>query len=129
VPTGDHEAALHATTAPKLNAYPVSPPTPKTLEAEGAELQNPRSFGWARATGSDGSTATALLETGDSYLFTPAASVRAIEEIIGGSHPGALSPASAFGADFALSINDTTCINTDEMAKALTPIGESDGSN
>ena len=129
VPTGDLEAAFHATGAPNVIAYAVSPPTPNPLEAEGAELQHPRSFGWARATGSDGSTTTALLETGDSYLFTPAASVRAIEEAIGGSHPGALSPASAFGADFALSINDTTCINADEMSKALTPIGESDGSN
>ena len=97
-------------------------------EAEG-ERQNPRSFGWARATGSDGSTATALLEIGDSYLFTPAASIRAVEEAIGGSHLGALSPASAFGADFAFSINDTTFITADELAGALTPTGESDGNH
>jgi short subunit dehydrogenase-like uncharacterized protein len=130
VPTGDLEAAFHATSAPNVIAYAVSPPTPNLLEeeAERAELHNPRSFGWARATGSDGSTATALLETGDSYLFTPAASIRAVEEAIGGSHPGALTPASGFGTDFVLSINDTTCINADEMPRNLSVIGESDGS-
>jgi hypothetical protein len=130
VPTGDLEAAFHATGAPNVIAYAVSPPTPNPLEVEveGAELRSPRSFGWARATGSDGSTATALLRTGDSYLFTPAASIRAVEETFRGSHWGALSPASAFGADFAFSIHDTACINAVEMAPALIPIGESDGS-
>jgi short subunit dehydrogenase-like uncharacterized protein len=124
VPTGDLEAAFHATSAPNVIAYAVSPPTP-----DPPEFQNPRSFGWARATGSDGSTATALLETGDSYLFTPAAGIRAVEEAIGGTHPGALSPASAFGTDFALSIHDTTtCINAVETPRNLTLIGESDGS-
>ena len=33
-----------------------------------------RSFGWARATGPDGATAEAWLQTGESYAFTAAAS-------------------------------------------------------
>ena len=111
VPTGDLEAAFHATAAPNVIAYAVSPPTPNPPEADGAVLQNPRSFGWARATASDGSTATALLETGDSYLFTPGASVRAVEEVFAGSHLGALSPASAFGPDFAFSIDNTVALS------------------
>jgi short subunit dehydrogenase-like uncharacterized protein len=110
VPTGDLEAAFRATGASSVTAYAVSPPAadPSASGGEIIETQTQRSFGWARATGSDGSTATALLQTGDSYSFTPAASIRAVEEILEGSHPGALSPASAFGADFVLSIKDTT---------------------
>jgi len=112
VPTGDLEAAFHATGAPSVIAYAVSPPVPNPSESETGIAGTPtlRSFGWARATGYDGSTATALLQTGDSYSFTPAAGIRAVEETIGGSRPGALSPASAFGPDFALSIEDTNLV-------------------
>ena len=70
-----------------------------------------RSFGWARATGRDGSMAEAWLETGDSYAFTPAASIRAVEETLKGIAPGALSPTAAFGADFAFTIQDTTRVD------------------
>jgi short subunit dehydrogenase-like uncharacterized protein len=52
----------------------------------------------------------ALLETGDSYDFTPAASVRSVEETLAGSKGGALTPAAAFGANFVLSIGDTSII-------------------
>ena len=69
-----------------------------------------RSDGLGRRARTDPS-ATALLQTGDSYSFTPAASIRCVEETFKGSHPGALSPASAFGADFAFSIKDTTRID------------------
>jgi hypothetical protein len=70
-----------------------------------------------------------LLQTGDSYSFTPAASIRAVEETLDGSRPGALSPASAFGADFVLSIQDTARIDIVEMTPDLAAIGESDGSH
>jgi len=104
VPTGDLEAGYRATQAPNVVSYAASPPaTDKLL---GPALS--RSFGWARATGTDGSTATALLETGDSYSFTPAASVRAVEETLASSRSGALTPADAFGADFVLRIDDTS---------------------
>jgi short subunit dehydrogenase-like uncharacterized protein len=111
VPTGDLEAAFHETGASNVTAYAVSSPAPDPFEVEipGAQVQ--RSFGWARATSSDGSSASALLQTGDSYSFTLAASIRCVEETLKGSHPGALSPASAFGADFAFSITDTTRID------------------
>jgi len=104
VPTGDLEAGYRATGAPNVVAYAVSAPT--TESAHGAVAA--RSFGWARATGSDGTTATALLETGDSYDFTPAASVRAVEATLQGSAIGAITPAQAFGDDFILSIEDTS---------------------
>lgn len=68
-------------------------------------------LGWARATGPDGATAQAWLQTGESYAFTAAASVSAVEEILTRSPRGALSPAAAFGADFASTIQDTTRID------------------
>ena len=79
-----------------------------------------RSFGWARATGHDRSMAEAWLETGDSYAFTPAASIRAVEETLKGIAPGALSPAAAFGADFAFTIQDTTRIDALQADATLT---------
>jgi short subunit dehydrogenase-like uncharacterized protein len=131
VPTGDLEAAFRVTGASNVIAYAVSPPVPdpSASAAEIAGAQIPRSFGWARATSSGGSTATALLETGDSYSFTPAAAVRCVEETLEGFHAGALSPATAFGAEFALSITDTARIDIVEMTPDLITIGESDGSH
>ena len=129
VPTGDLEAAFHATGASNVTAYAVSPPTLDSSGVEIAGVQVQRSFGWARATSSDGVTATALLQTGDSYAFTPAASIRCVEETLKGSHPGALSPASAFGADFVLSVADTARIEIIETTPELIAIGESDGSH
>ena len=57
-----------------------------------------------------------MLQTGDSYAFTPAASIRAVEETLEGSPHGALSPAAAFGADFAFTIQDTTWIEVPKMS-------------
>ena len=96
-------------------------------EGEDAPPSTYRSFGWARATGSDGFTAEAWLETGDSYAFTPAASIRAVEETLAGSRSGALSPAGAFGADFAFTIQDTKRIDAHEVSNGLVPTGESNG--
>jgi short subunit dehydrogenase-like uncharacterized protein len=104
VPTGDLEAGFRATGASNVVAYAASPPTAE--KATGEILS--RSFGWARATGSQGSTATAILETGDSYRFTPAASIRAVEETLASSPRGAICPADAFAKDFILTIEDTS---------------------
>ena len=113
VPTGDLEAAFRATGAPNVVAYAVSPPVlGSDASPNGDSVPSAsRSFGWARATGHDGSMAEAWLETGDSYAFTPAASIRAVEETLKGIAPGARSPAAAFGADFAFTIQDTTRID------------------
>jgi len=62
-------------------------------------------------TSPDGTTTQAWLQTGDSYAFTAAASIRAVEETFTRSPRGALSPAAAFGAGFALTIPDTTRID------------------
>jgi short subunit dehydrogenase-like uncharacterized protein len=110
VPTGDLEAAFRASGAPDIVAYAVSPPVRDS--ADGGDLAPPssRSFGWARATGHDGSTAEAWLQTGDAYAFTPAASIRAVEDTLKGAARGALCPAVAFGTDFAFRIEDTELI-------------------
>jgi short subunit dehydrogenase-like uncharacterized protein len=113
-PTGDLEAAFQATTAPDVTAYspvPADPAVdPHASDAEAARPRTYRSFAWARATGPDGG-AQAWLQTGESYAFTAAASVRAVEETLTRSPRGAFSPATAFGADFALTIPDTTRID------------------
>jgi short subunit dehydrogenase-like uncharacterized protein len=104
VPTGDLEAGFRATRATNVVAYAVG--LPSSEKATRDIMQ--RSFGWARATGVGGSTATALLETGDSYDFTPTASILAVEATLDGIGSGALSPAEAFGADFMSNFGDTS---------------------
>ena len=116
-PTGDLEAAFQATGAPDITAYSPVPDDPATHHPQRSDTgaAGPpayRSFGWARATGPDGATAEAWLQTGESYAFTAAASIRVLEETLARSVPGAFSPAAAFGAGFALTIPDTARIDT-----------------
>jgi short subunit dehydrogenase-like uncharacterized protein len=108
VPTGDLEAAFRATGAPNIISYAAAAPAPPAPVHEVIADQTYRSFGWARATGPDGATVKAIVETGDSYAFTASASIRALEETLARSLHGAFSPAGAFGADFVLTIEHTT---------------------
>jgi short subunit dehydrogenase-like uncharacterized protein len=116
-PTGDLEAAFQATGAPDITAYSPVPPGPGS--SAGTEPESYRSFGWAQATGPDGAIAQAVLQTGESYAFTAAASIRAVEETLIRSPRGALSPATAFGSDFTLTIPDTVPI---EIVPASAPV-------
>jgi short subunit dehydrogenase-like uncharacterized protein len=116
-PTGDLEAAFQATGAPDITAFSPVPtdsaahgPGASDTQTEGTPAY--RSFGWARATGPDGATAQAWLQTGESYAFTAAASIHAVEETLTRSPRGALSPATAFGGDFILTIPGTTRLDT-----------------
>jgi short subunit dehydrogenase-like uncharacterized protein len=108
VPTGDLEAAFHATGAPNIISYAAQAPAAPTPAQEALSSEAYRSFGWARAIGADGARAEALLQMGDSYAFTVAASIRAVEEALARSLHGAFSPAEAFGTDFILTIEHTT---------------------
>jgi short subunit dehydrogenase-like uncharacterized protein len=110
-PTGDLEAAFRATGAPDVTAYSPVPADPAAADPR-TPTEDYRSFGWARATGPDGATAEAVLQTGESYAFTAAASIRAVEKTLAQSPAGTLSPAMAFGADFTLTIPGTTRIDT-----------------
>jgi short subunit dehydrogenase-like uncharacterized protein len=112
-PTGDLEAAFQATGAPGITAYSPVPADPaaadsQALDPAAAGPATYRSIGWARATGPDGATAQAWLDTGESYAFTAAASIRAVEETLTRSPRGSLSPAAAFGHGFILTIPHTT---------------------
>ena len=110
-PTGDLEAGFRATGASDITAYSPVPADPAAADLR-ARTDDYCSFGWARATGPDGATAEAVLQTGESYAFTAAASIRAVEETLARSPRGALSPAMAFGVDFTLTIPGTTRIDT-----------------
>ena len=84
-PTGDLEAAFQATGAPDITAYSPVPDDP-ALDPQASDIgpAGPpvyQSVGWARAAGPDGATAEAWLQTGESYAFTAAASIRAVEEL------------------------------------------------
>ena len=114
LPTGDLEAAFQTTGAADITAYGAVPGDPAAGDPQASDPAPPtyRSFGWARATGPDGATAAAWLQAGESYAFTAAASIRAIEETLARARYGALSPAAAFGADFALTIPGTSRTDT-----------------
>jgi len=118
IPTGDLEAAFQATGSPNVVSYMalVDPIELQGTHEEEAGSPTYRSFGWARATASDGTTAEAWLQTGDSYTFTPAASIRAVEELLSTPMIGAISPATAFGATFAFTVKDTVRIDVAEKA-------------
>ena len=114
LPTGDLEAAFQTTGAADITAYGAVPGAPAAGDPQASDPAPPtyRSFGWARATGPDGATAAAWLQAGESYAFTAAASIRAVEETLARARYGALSPAAAFGADFALTIPGTSRTDT-----------------
>jgi short subunit dehydrogenase-like uncharacterized protein len=116
VPTGDLEAAFQTTGAANIIAYSAeldpAAANARASDPGAAGPQTYQSFGWARAVGPDDATSQAWLQTGEAYAFTAAASIRAVEETLSRSLRGALSPATAFGADFALTVQDTTRIDT-----------------
>jgi short subunit dehydrogenase-like uncharacterized protein len=106
VPTGDLEAAYQATGAQDVVAYSALVDPPET--GESPESQTYRSFGWARAIGSDGTSSEAWLETGESYRYTAMIATRAVEETLDRTLSGAFSPAAAFGSEFAFTVEGTS---------------------
>lgn len=136
-PWGDVEMAYHTTGIPNITAYLAFPPALVGLFAltgpvaglllkpagvrrllgravdrlmtgpsEAARDQG-RSWVYARVSRADGQHAEAWLETVEGYRFTAEAGVRAVERVLDGNMRGALTPAQAFGADFALEIDGT----------------------
>lgn len=67
-----------------------------------------RSHFWARAAAPDGREVQGTLETLEAYVYTAAATVRAIERILAENPSGALSPAQALGSDFIYEISGTS---------------------
>jgi short subunit dehydrogenase-like uncharacterized protein len=66
-----------------------------------------RSHVWAEAGDATGTTAAAVLETGEGYRAAAAAAVCALELQLREPRIGALTPVQAFGANFALLVPDT----------------------
>ena len=66
-----------------------------------------RSLLWARATGAEGRTAEAWMETAEGYRFTALAAVTCVERTLAARPAGALTPAGAFGPDLALAVEGT----------------------
>jgi short subunit dehydrogenase-like uncharacterized protein len=66
-----------------------------------------RAYCWARAANDQGEGVEAWLETVEIYRFTALAAVSCVERVLAGTFSGALTPASAFGADFVLELEGT----------------------
>jgi short subunit dehydrogenase-like uncharacterized protein len=62
---------------------------------------------WAQARNPAGQEAAAWIETVEGYVYTAKAGVLAAETVLAGDLSGALSPAQAFGPDFALQVEGT----------------------
>lgn len=131
VPSGDLEAAYQTTGIPNITAYipfrraaammlpavqlglsiaPIRRQLEAAIDRRGghqaeSQASEPKqSYVWAKATSPDGRQAEAWLELGEGYHFTAASSVRAVEQVLRGEIAGTVTPAEAFGADFALQI-------------------------
>lgn len=73
------------------------------------ERSTMRSFLWARAINREGTAAAeAWLDTIEAYQYTAEIGVRAVEKVVEWHPVGALTPAQAFGPDFALEVEGTT---------------------
>jgi len=129
-PVGDLAAAAQATGVPEITMYTSALPTgiqglmmpavqralmipavrrqlARPPKATAQPSTPPRSQAWAHAHNDSGQTAEAWFETGDGYAFTATASVLAMQELHSQHLSGTLTPAQAFGADFALRVPDT----------------------
>jgi short subunit dehydrogenase-like uncharacterized protein len=131
VPSGDLEAAFRATGIANITAFipfrrsaafllplvrwglsvrpirsrlevAIEKREPRQSESQ-ADVQR-TSYAWARAMNQKGQQVEAWLELGEGYHFTAASSVQAVEHVLRDHPLGALTPAQAFGADFALNI-------------------------
>ncbi len=79
----------------------------RSASMEQKHVESGKSYIWAHAGNSNGKEVQAWLEMGEGYLFSAAASVRAVEQILIKRPRGAMTPAQAFGADFVLDIPGT----------------------
>ena len=107
IPTGDLEAAFHATGAPNVIAYAVSPP-PRILSGGGANPDTGLSGGLGQRPGRLEGHGAAR-DRRFLLLYTRGQYPRRRGDARG-IPPGAHSPASAFGSDFAFTIQDTARI-------------------
>ena len=73
------------------------------------ERQQGRTVVWASARGPDGDATTARLHGPEAYTFTARSAVAALRRVLDGTAPsGYQTPSTAFGADFALAVDETS---------------------
>jgi len=106
------QEALAPVTRALLGAAPVKRAIVRMLETKiaGPDAKAREKGGsqvWAKVTDASGRSVEAWLETVDGYSFTALAGVRSVEKVFAHGPAGALTPARAFGADFALEIEGT----------------------
>ena len=129
-PVGDLAAAFQATHVPNVTMYttaiPVGPtalllPVVRRLIMLGLVRQlpapkapnpaqpptPPQSQAWAQARNGRGQTAEAWLEMGDGNDYAASIAALAMQRLLASDLAGALTPAEAFGPDFALSVPGT----------------------
>jgi short subunit dehydrogenase-like uncharacterized protein len=98
--TGPWIGTVLARTAARRSGRAGAPPSQAAIAAL-------RSRVWAEVRNDDGTTAAAMLETGEGYRAAASATVRAVESLLHTPRIGALTPVQAFGADFALGVAGT----------------------
>ena len=131
VPTGDLEAAFHATGSSQRHCLCRQCSSPRTSSTSPNGDSTPSTFRVVRV--GKGNRARRLLVrglVGDRRLLRLHSRRRASapsRRLLGGTPHGALSPAAAFGADFAFTVQGTTLIDVPEMSLNLVPTGESNG--
>lgn len=137
IPWGDISTAYRTAGIPNITAYMTLPPDQiRMIQRFGTPLrwllkssiirawaseqidkritgptENTRNTGrshiFVRLENPAGEQFEAHLETLEGYQFTRIAAIRAVEQVLDGTFSGALTPASAFGADFVLEIEGT----------------------
>ncbi len=139
IPWGDLVSAYHTTGIPDITTYMAYPPGLIRLMGglrllsgllrigslrrlalglagrlvtgpDAALRRTARSAVYARAENAAGAAAEGWLETVEAYRFTAEAGIRAVEETLARRPCGVLTPARAFGADFALTIPGTRLV-------------------
>jgi short subunit dehydrogenase-like uncharacterized protein len=78
-----------------------------TAFPEDTATSNLRSYIFAEAGNAAGRHVASVLETGEGYTATAAASVHVMQQLLTQHLVGALIPAQAFGSRFALTLPDT----------------------
>jgi len=110
VPLSLASAIVMRTVGRRVGAMLLRRGAAKKAQAESpvnSNAQYLRSHVWAEAGNEAGERATSMLETGEGYRLAAAAAVHAVEKLLEKRPVGALTPAQAFGADFALSLPET----------------------
>jgi short subunit dehydrogenase-like uncharacterized protein len=77
-----------------------------------AARETSRTVIYVQASSPDGRSAEAWMQCAEGYKFTALCGVRCVERVLDGDYSGALTPAAAFGEDFALEIPGTTRLDT-----------------